>query len=143
MYLAKYEGPVGQFLEGSVRLSAFRPPAETFWWNTLGGLVGSYESVAGGACAFRVVLRESGRLDGAFFALAPETQEFPLRRWLAGFTRLDAIASDSIVLSTSRAEHDALAADFPRCRTSLTLPPFGGPETWFACDFRAGPLLNN
>jgi hypothetical protein len=143
MYLANYEGQVGHYLEGGVRLTALPPPTETAWWNALGSLARFHESVEGGAYAFRVILRRKGRLEGAFFALAPETQEVALRRWLAGFTRLDAIAGNSIALPTTRAGHDSLAADFPPFRASLTFPPFQQSQAWFACDFRAGPLLND
>lgn len=143
MYLANYEGSSGSFQEGCVHLAGFPPPADAEWWSALSKLGGFYESLSGGSCAFRVVLSKQKRLEGAFFALAPSEQERPLRRWLAGFTRLDAIVSHSITLPRSAAEHDSVANGFPRLRCSLTMPAFRLSDAWFACDFRAGLILND
>lgn len=70
-------------------------------------------------------------------------REAAVRRWLAGFTRLERLVPESSDLPGSRAVYDALFAtdgtDWRVARTSA--PDYRRNDIWVACDFRLLPHL--
>jgi hypothetical protein len=77
------------------------------------------------------------------FICAPQVREMELRRFLASFTRLETVVSDSVALPLSRADYDAVADDIPLMRCLVNTPAFQAGSARLACDFRVNPFLDS
>lgn len=143
MYLARFEGEEGCLVGAVIRI---RPPAPEVpqasrWWSTFGSVVGAVWRVRPLGLALRVAARADGSLIHQLHVLAPEGEAPALRHWVGCLTRLDRAASDSVLIALDRAQHDTMAADFPRRRARVSAPAFRVDRAWVACDFRVFPSL--
>lgn len=154
MYLARLTAGASDLVQGGVRLSYPAPRASRgaayepldYWIDTLRALARGSTSVAPLSLSLRVRLSERGSLTAYIAALADAAHEDAMRRWLAGYTRLERVAAESSVLPVAREEFDTMfgVSDMPDeswriARTSA--PDYRRNDSWVASDFHLLPHL--
>ena len=80
--------------------------------------------------------------------LAEGAREPVIRRWLAGYTRLERVVSDSSTLPVSRSDFDELfglpeAPNDTLCVARVSAPEYRRQDLWVACDFQLLPHLGD
>jgi hypothetical protein len=125
--------------------SLFSVPTQVYanWQTTFQRLVDSLYVVDAAGAALRVVLDPESGTQHALLVAVAESESMRLRRFLAPFTRLDTVISDSVQLPLARAEYDAIIDEFPPLRCSTSVLGYEAGDLWFACDFRIGPSLES
>jgi hypothetical protein len=113
------------------------------WQDTLRRLVDNLYAVDAAGAALRVVFDPQSGTQHALLVAVNESGSTPLRRFLAPFTRLDTVISNSARLPLARAEYDAIMDEFPPLRCLASVLGYEAGEVWFACDFRIGPSLES
>lgn len=118
------------------------PDVREQWWEGHTELVHGIPAVGGAGVSLRVTLDPGVALHRTLFVCAPQYRSMPLRRFLAPFTRLEALVAGSATLPLSREDYDMVADDVPVMRCRVTPPCFQAGDAQFACDFRVAPLLD-
>jgi hypothetical protein len=154
MYIARLTAGETQLVQGGVQLAYPRIGpgaiagynANDYWLDSLRALARGATSAAPISLSLRVRLDTRGRLYSCIGALAEATSEDALRRWLAGYTRLERVAADSSALPADRDAFDALFAEpdegkgaWRVARTSA--PDYRRNDLWVACDFQIFAIL--
>jgi TIR domain len=146
MYLAKFCTPEEFVLQGMVRLPGLPPVPEVIhsrWWKSHAELIQGIHTVGGAGTGLRVTLKPGVGLHRALFACASQTRSMQLRRFLASFTRLEALITGSATFPLSRQEYDLVADDIPPMRCRVTTPCFQAGGVPLVCNFRVNPLLDS
>lgn len=160
MYLARLSAGNAELVQGAVQLSYPAPRGSRgageaggagyesldYWVDTLHALARGATSAAPISLSLRVRLDERGSLTSCIGILADAAHEDALRRWLAGYTRLERVVADSSVLPVAREAFDEMfgLAGAPNetlriARTSA--PDYKRHDLWVACDFHLLPHL--
>lgn len=156
MYLARLSDGDTELVQGGVRLS-YPAPAATriagygssdYWFDSLRALARGATSVAPLSLSLRVRLSERGHLSACIGVLAEGAREPVIRRWLAGYTRLERVVSDSSSLPVSREDFDGLfgVGDAPNDAlrvARVSAPDYRRQDLWVACDFQLLPHLGD
>lgn len=156
MYLARLSDGDTELVQGGVRLSYPAPPAtriagygsEEYWFDSLRALARGAASVAPLSLSLRVRLSARGQLSACIGVLAEGAREPRIRRWLAGYTRLERVVSDSSTLPVSRSDFDGLfglteAPNDSLCVARVSAPDYQRQDLWVACDFQLFPHLGD
>jgi hypothetical protein len=147
MYLASFLTPEQVvILQGMVRLPGLPRLPEGVrlqWWKNHAELIQGIHAVGGAAAGLRVTFDPGVSLHRALFACAPQARSMQLRRFLAPFTRLEALVTGSATLPLSREDYDVVADDVPLMRCRVATPSFQARGARLACDFRVSPLLDS
>ncbi len=145
MYLASFDTDSHHFLQGCVQfphpIAGLGVSAE-LWWKEYARLLLCSKAIEGSTASIRILSGVERGLERILIVSTPAAEEAALRRYLGSLTCLENIVEGSVVFPLQREEHDALIEDFPayHCRTAV--PSYGSGDTWFACDFRVAPLLD-
>lgn len=146
MYLASFLTPEETILQGMVRLTGLSrvPEGIRLQWSTnYVQLIQGIHAVGAAGASLRLTLDPGVSLHWALFACASEARSMQLRRFLASFTRLETLVTDSAILPLSRDDYDVVADDVPLLRCRIVTPSFRSGGAWLACDLRASPLLDS
>jgi len=156
VYLAQLSAGDADLVQGGVRLSYPAPRVSRaagydpvdYWIDALRALARGATSVAPLSLSLRVRQGEHGDLTACIGVLAEAAHEDAMRRWLAGYTRLERVVAESSALPVAREEFDGMfgVSDAPGeswriARTSA--PDYRRNDLWVACDFHLLPHLGD
>jgi hypothetical protein len=146
MYIASFRTPEEATLQGLVVLPGLpRLPASVRrqWWKNHAEILQGIRAVGSAGASLRVTLKPGVSLDRALFCCVSQARSMELRRFLAPFTRLEALVAGSATLPVTREDYDAVADDIPVMRCRVATPSFQAGSARLACDFRVNPLLDS
>ncbi|MEW5915458.1 MAG: hypothetical protein AB1762_03590, partial [Gemmatimonadota bacterium] len=154
MYVARLSADDTELVQGGVRLAypalgaglVAGYDATRYWIDSLGALARGATSAAPLSLSLRVELDVRGTLSACIAVLAEAGNEDAVRRWLAGYTRLERVAPESSALPSTREEFDALFAEPADSRgswlvTRTSAPDYRRNDLWVACDVQLLPRL--
>ena len=149
MYLARFEGSGGVWLQAMVELT---PPAgsqpaaavvaaETK--ATLARLARVLAGLQGVHVAFRAVLDPSGRVERQVRVFGPDNKEAVLRRAVGSFLALERIGGNACTLPLNRAQYEDMVGSFPARAAAVALPRQQTRNgAWMTAGFRLAPVLS-
>ncbi|HET9254488.1 MAG TPA: toll/interleukin-1 receptor domain-containing protein [Pseudonocardiaceae bacterium] len=156
MYIASFRTPEEAILQGLVVLPGLpRLPADVRqrWWNNHAELLQGICALGGAAASLRVTFNPGMSLHRVLFCClsqsgssqsrASQSRSMELRRFLAPFTRLEALVSGSATFPVTRQDYDAVADDVPLVRCRAATPGFRAGSARLACDFRINSSLGS
>jgi hypothetical protein len=146
MYIASFRTPEEAVLQGLVVLPGLpRLPGGVCrqWWSNHAELLQRMGALGGAGASLRVTLKPGLSLHRALFCCVSQTRSMELRRFLAPFTRLEALVTGSATFPVTREDYDAVADDIPLMRCRIATHSFQAGSVRLACDFRVNPFLNS
>jgi hypothetical protein len=153
MYLSRLSDGSVDLVQGAVQLRYPAPAASRtagygtldYWLDSLRALARGAASLAPLSLSLRIRLDAEGSLRACLTSLAEAHHEAAVRRWLAGYTRLERLIPESSDLPAAREAFDALlaidGAEWRIARTSA--PDYRRNDIWVACNFRLLPHLGD
>lgn len=144
MYLASFSNSTQDWKQGGVRLAVSRVAGALdgqAWWSCLKGLVELGSSLREMAPSMRVRCETRTLTVTHLWSTSP-SREADLRRFLAGYARLERYVRDSIVLPSNSDQFDQITGPLPRWCSPVLPQRFVHADTWLALDVRVHPFLD-
>lgn len=146
MYLASFLSPDEVITQGMVWMPGLPLVPESIrvqWWKNYTELVHGIPAVGGAGASLRVTVDPGVSLHRVLFASTAQTRSTELRRFLAPFTRLEALVTGSATLPLSREDYDVVSDNIPHMRCRIATAGFQAGGARLACDFRINPFLES
>lgn len=140
MYIERVQGAGAEYLQSIVRFP--RVTTGNAWWLSYSRRMAAAPGLRDITSAYRLCVRQDGRIERLFSAVFDPDKEQPARRFFGAFSFLEGMAEDSVALPLDAAEFASWATDFPALRCRVIAPPLlTSGKVWLACDFRVAPYL--
>lgn len=146
MYLARFNVDDECLVQGMAsfpRLPRLPTQLADHWWGVYGDLLEGLPGIDGAAVALRVVLEPGEALRRALLVCGPQDDEQELRRSIAPFSRMTAMATGSLEFPHDRSAYDAVAEDFPRMTARIRNSDYVTGDVWLSRNLRIGSVLDS